>query len=270
MIKDIGVHLTGSDEDEVRLAYAEIIGERFEAHLTGLYAHVMPEVYGVEPGAMVGMEILFESSNARAQETTTRLQARLDRLTMPHDILRFDVFSGTAGSTLAVATRTLDLFLATRPYGDTADEMHMEVSVLFGSGRACLFVPPKGTAPRNFGTVVVGWNGSREAARAVAEAMPFLRQASQVVVVVANEGQEPLPADDIARHLSRHDVATIIRVAEIEDQGAGAVLLSEVRRLGASLLVMGGYGHSRLRELVLGGATRHVLAHADIPVLMAR
>lgn len=270
MIKDIVVHLTGSQEDEVRLAYAETISEQHQAHLTGLYVHRLPEVVGGDPTAMVGMDVWFEQSNAEADETFKRLQGRFDRLGMPHDVRRLDVFSGTAGQALTAEARTADLFIATRPYGDPDDDVHMEVSVLFGSGRACLFVPPKDAAPQNFGTVVVAWNGSREAARAVAEAMPFLKQASQVIVVGVGEGGETELGGDIGRHLSRHGISAVIGTVDIGPDGPGAALLAEVRRVGANLLVMGGYGHSRFREWVLGGATRYVLAHATTPVLMAR
>lgn len=270
LIKDIAVHLTGSEEDEVRLGYAETLSERFQAHLTGLYTHLLPEVVGADPSGMVGLEAWFEESDSQAKQTFERLKGRFDRLGMPHEVRRLDVLSGTAGAALSDEARTVDLFVATRPYGDPADDVHMEVSVLFESGRASLFVPPKAPAPKGFGTVVVAWNGSREAARAVAEAMPLLEQASQVIVVVVREDDGTAPGGDIARHLSRHGIAAVVHATDPGLDGAGAALLGEAHRVGATLLVMGGYGHSRFREWVLGGATRYVLTHADIAVLMAR
>lgn len=268
-MKDIVVHLTGSEEDEVRLAYAETMGERFEAHLTGLYVHMMPELVGTYLGGTVAMDELFEASNARATETLRRLAGRFERLRLPHEVRRLDVLSGTAGQALTAEARTADVFVATRPYGDPADEVHMETAVLFGSGRACLFVPPKGEA-KGFGTILVAWNGSREAARAVAEAMPILKQASQVIVAVVREGEGAAFGGDIARHLSRHGISAVISTVDAAPDGPGKTLLNEVRRVGANLLVMGGYGHSRFLEWVLGGTTRHVLAHADVAVFMAR
>jgi nucleotide-binding universal stress UspA family protein len=269
MIKDIAVHLTGSEEDEVRLAYAESLSERFEAHLTGLYVHKLPEVVGAYPSPIIGTDTWFEDSNALAAETFSRLQRRFDRLNMPHEVRRLDVFSGTAGQALTAEAVTADLFIATRPYGDPVDDVHMEISVLFGSGRACLFVPPRDTAHSLFGTVLVAWNGSREAARAVAEAMPLLKQSGQVVIVAVSEGDQTTSGDDIARHLSRHGIAAVLGAVEMGTGGPGQAVLDEARRVGASLLVMGGYGHSRLLEWALGGATRHVLSQATIPVLMA-
>ncbi len=273
MIKDIVVHLTGSDEDEIRLSYAEFLSERFEAHVRGFYVHRLPELISTSPFAMAGMPAMttfYEEQAAQAGRTLTRLKERFDRLVMPHDVQQVDVYSGTAGKTLALRARTADLFVATRPYGDPADDESTEVEVLFGSGRACLFLPPNAPPPTKLGTVVVAWNGSREAARAVAEALPILKLASQAVVVGITEGEEPSRKSDIARHLSRHGVPVVLGDVDDAPDGIGAALLGEVSRLDADLLVMGGYGHSRLRELVLGGATRFVLVNSTVPVLMAR
>lgn len=271
MIKDILVHFTGSEEDENRLAYAEVISDRFEAHLTGLYVHRLPEVVGADPIAMGVIEEWYRQSNAEALETFSRLQNRFERLNMPHDVLQVDVLTATAGEALTEKARIADLFIATRPYGDPSDSVHVEVSVLFDSGRGCLFVPPKGAAPTRFGTVLIAWNGSRESARAVAEAMPFLKQANQVILIVVRETDGSVEfGGDIARHLSRHGISAVLSTVDAGMDGVGQALLDEVRRVGGDLLVMGGYGHSRFREWVLGGATRHVLTNANIPVFIAR
>lgn len=117
LIKDIMVHLTGSQEDEIRLAYAETLSERFEAHLTGLYVHMLPDVVCADPAGMVGMDVWFEESNVQAKEAYKRLEGRFERFRLPHDVRQLDVFSATAGQALTAA-RTADLFVATRPYGD--------------------------------------------------------------------------------------------------------------------------------------------------------
>ncbi len=269
MIKDIAVHLTGSDEGEVRLAYAEALSERFEAHVTGLYAHFLPEIVGAYPSVVIGMDTWFDESGARAAKTVTRLERRFASLSMPHEVRRLDVLAGTAGQALTAEAVTSDLFVGTRPYGDPLDEVHVELAVLFGAGRACLFVPPKRAASPAFGTVLVAWNGRKESARAVAEAMPVLHQAGQVIIATVSENDETISGDDIARHLSRHGIATVIGTVPPGLEGPGRALLDEAGRVGADLLVMGGYGHSRFMEWMLGGATRYVLSNADIPVLMA-
>jgi len=273
VIKDIVVHLTGSEEDEKRLACAELISERFEAHLRGLYVYVMPELMGSDPVLMAGvpaMTLFYEEASSRAEEGLKRLKERFKLLLMPHDVQQLDVFAGTAGETLALKARTADIFVATRPYGDPADELHVEISVLFNSGRSCLFVPPGRAPAKWFGTIMVAWNGSRESARALAEAMPFLKLATTVSVVTVVEQGDDAKKSDIARHLSRHGVSVVLQDVTAGAEGAGPALLAEASRLGADMLVMGGYGHSRFREWVLGGTTRYVLETADIPVLMAR
>jgi len=146
--------------------------------------------------------------------------------------------------------------------------------VLFKSGRGCLFVPPQEKPKTStYDTIFVGWKPTPEAARAVAESLPFLRKASQVVVGIVEEdgAGEQFGIEsgaDIGRYLSRHDVSAEIRKISGWTY-AGEALLNEAQQTGADLIVMGGYGHSRFAEWVLGGATRHILSNAPIPVLTA-
>ncbi|WP_173088272.1 universal stress protein [Devosia sp. 1635] len=270
MIKNIVVHLTGSDQDQARLGVAESIGNRFDAHLTGLYVHILPETSDLDPIVMAGMEPWFEQSAARADESFKKLKTRFDDLGIPHDVRRLDVSSGAAGQAMAARARVADLFVAARPEEDPAEDVNMEVSVLFGSGRACLFVPQNGRHTNGFNRVTVAWDGSREAVRAITEAMPFLEQASQVIIVSLRQDEDALSAGDLARHLRRHGISAEVRTLDTDTEGSGEALLDEVGRTGANLLVMGGCGHSKFMDWVLGGATRYVLTHADIPVLMAR
>jgi nucleotide-binding universal stress UspA family protein len=275
VIKDIVVHLTGSEEDDTRLAHAETIARTFGAHVTGIYVHSMPELFTIADAtaaAAVADELIKESQQ-RADLTTTRLTTAMDALESEHDLRRFDLYSGTVGDALATVAHTADLFVGTRPYGDPTGQEHVEEQVLFQSGRGCLFVPPQGKPPRQYASILVAWKDSREAARALSEALPLLQQARQVIVALvepqgASERLRIEAGAEIGRHLSRHGVS-----AEIRKIGGwanvGEALLNEASQTGSDMIVMGGYGHSRLREFVLGGATRHVLANSTIPVLMA-
>jgi nucleotide-binding universal stress UspA family protein len=273
MLKDIVVHLTGSSEDPFRIAQAEAIARSFDAHLTGLQVHTLPEIilYSDASGSGFLQDLLAES-HAEAQQVGARLEKAFAALGIPSELRRLDVYPRTSAAALAAESRTADLFVGTRPYGDPTGQQRVEEQVLFNSGRGCLFVPPA-TAPRSFDTILVAWKPTREAARAVAEAMPFLNRAKQVIVALVEEGgageqQGSEPGADIGRHLSRHGVAAEIRkIAGWSN--AGEALLNEAQKTGADLVVMGGYGHSRVREWVLGGATRHLLTHAAVPVLMA-
>ena len=118
--------------------------------------------------------------------------------------------------------------------------------------------------------VLVAWNGTREAARATHDALPFLTHADKVVVLSVNaSGKVHIPGADISTHLARHGVDVEIHNREGNDVSVGDAILNAVSDYGADLLVIGAYGHSRVRELVLGGVTRHLLRHMTIPVLMS-
>ena len=138
----------------------------------------------------------------------------------------------------------------------------------------CLLLPPQWNAPPSFGRVAIGWNGSIEATRAIHGALPFLQSADEVVMVVGGNGtgadeSEAPPGFDPLDYLRHHHVALRSRPIRLSPREAGPALLKTVHDLDADLLVMGSYSHSQLRERILGGATRHVLEHATIPLLMA-
>lgn len=274
MIKDILVHLTGSAEDEVRLAFAEPIARSFTAHLTGMQVHSIPEILGyTDPTGSAFLQTIIEQSNLRATEVGDRLAARFAKFDISSELRRIDVLPGMAARTLAAEVRTADLFIGTRPYGDPTGQVLIEEEVLLGSGRGCLLVPPGGKPPKEYATILVAWNDSRESARAAAEALPFLRKARQVVVAIveergATERQQVEAGADIGRYLSRHEVSAEVRKIGGWDD-AGEAVMNEARQIGADMVVMGGYGHSRFREWVLGGATRLALSKAGVPVLMA-
>jgi nucleotide-binding universal stress UspA family protein len=274
MIKHIVVHLTGSPEDDVRISHAEAIARTFDAHLTGLQAHILPQlVTTADPTSAVVMQEMMTQSEDEAKAINSALKPKIDRLGISSELRQLSYYNFAIGEALAAATRTADLFIGTRPYGDPTGQQRIEETVLFRSGRGCLFAPPQVKAPKSFSTILVAWKETREAARAVAEAMPFLRRAQQVhVAIVEEEGaseQYHLESGaNIGRYLSRHGVSCEVRkIAGWSN--TGDALANEVAQTGTSLVVMGGYGHSRFREWALGGVTRKFLAEATTPVLMA-
>ena len=274
MIKDIVVHLTGSEEDRIRLAYAEPIAAMFDAHLTGLLVHMLPEVIAItDPSGSSFLQTLLEESVERAHKATAALAQTFSSFVVPHDLRRLDVYAATAGKELAAAARTADLFIGTRPYGDPSRQQRIEEAVLFKSGRACLFLPPGGKPGLPLDTIFVAWKNTREAARVVAESIPFLQQAKEVVVGLVEEGGASeqdgiVHGANIARHLSRHGISAELRTIN-GWADAGEAILNEAKRTAADMIVMGGYGHSRYLEWAVGGATRRVLSEAPIPVLIA-
>lgn len=274
MIKDIAVHLTGSEEDKVRLAHAEAIAEMFDAHLTGLQVHMLPEAIAItDPTGSSFLQTLILESEEQARQVAAVLTKALSTTGVPHELRRLVVYPSTVGNVLAAEARTADLFIGTRPYGDPGKQQWIEEAVLFKSGRACLFVPPAGKPSGRLDTVFVAWKNTREAARAIAEAIPFLQQAREVIIGQIEEGGASeqdgvLHGANIARHLSRHGISAELRSIN-GWADVGEAILNEAKRSSADMIVMGGYGHSRYLEWAVGGATRHVLSQAPLPVLIA-
>lgn len=274
MIKDIVVHLTGSPEDAARLAFTKIVAQSLEARVTGLQVHALPDVIAItDPSGSAFLQALLDKSSKAADKVTTSLRSQLAKVGEFTELRRLDVYPGRVGEALAAETRTADLFIGTRPYGDPARQHHVEEAVLFSSGRGCIFVPPGAKLSGKIEAVFVAWKNTREAARAVAEAIPLLQRARLVVIGLVEEGVASerfgeQPGADIGRYLSRHGVLGEVRMVN-GWADAGSAILNEAKAMQADLIVMGGYGHSRFREWALGGATRQVLVKSEVPVLMA-
>jgi nucleotide-binding universal stress UspA family protein len=275
MIKDIAVHLTGSPEDKIRLAHAAMLARALDAHLTGLQVHEMPEVLTItDPSGSSFLQQLIAESVDRAVEVTRKLVPMFEATGINHELRRLDLFPGQVGTGLAGEVRLSDLFVGTRPYGDPLKQQRIEEAVLFESGRPCLFVPPDHAAPARYASILVAWKNAREAAVALAAALPLLRQAETVQVAVIEEGgaseqRREAPDGDIGRYLSRHGITAEIRLIAGWTDVTGAIL-NEAEKCGADLIVLGAYGHSRFREWVLGGVTRDILSRAPVPVFTAR
>lgn len=274
MLKDIVVYLTGGKEDGSRIGHAAALASGYDASLTAVHLNEMPEM--IAPTDYLGagyMQTVMAESQERTKQVHEELRQRLSGLSVPHDLRQIESYPGRIGDALAAEVRTSDLFLGTLPYGDPERSSHIEEAVLFKSGRGCLFVPTDAPIRESYETIFLAWKNARESARAVAEALPFLQRATLVTIgIVEEEGASEQYGEtvgtDIARYLSRHDVKTELRPINGWSD-AGEALLNEAEKTGAQMIVMGGYGHSRFREWVLGGVTRHVMTHARVPVLTA-
>lgn len=277
MIKDVMVHLDGGPEDTVRIAHAEALAARDGAHLKGLYTNRLPD-YGLalpmDAGAAAAQALADAEQETRgAGEAIHRqLQERFSRLTVPNEVRALHQPSGLLASLAAREALCADIFVVTRPYGVSEESGWGDLmrSVLFGSGRALLVVPPRRRPQGPIRTVMVAWQDTREAARALREALPFIEQATRTVLVLVDPDTEDAePEADVVRHLARHTARVeAVRVAAGERTTAEA-LLDEARRASADLVVMGGYGHSRIAEWVMGGVTVDMLFASPYPLLMA-
>jgi len=157
--------------------------------------------------------------------------------------------------------------------GDDRAFRRVTEALILRSGAPCLIVPRTGRSEAPFRRVVLAWNGSREAARAMRDGMPFLRAAANVAVVIGGEEDtrwlDATHAERLSKHLQRHGVEAEIVRADVGGGSAGEVLLAKAADVGADLVIMGAYGHSRAAEAILGGATRTLLSRAASPVLMS-
>jgi nucleotide-binding universal stress UspA family protein len=166
--------------------------------------------------------------------------------------------------------RLFDLIVVGRPvHGATTPTMHTLEAALFETGRPILIAPP--TAPKSLGeTIAIAWNGSTETARTIAFAMPFLKQAKKVVVVTIEDAMVPGPTGaEVATHLSRNGIDASAVDSAAGKRSLGEAMLDESVKQGADMVVKGAYTNSRLRQMIFGGATSHILAYTEIPVFMA-
>jgi nucleotide-binding universal stress UspA family protein len=186
------------------------------------------------------------------------------------------VIEAFSDDALAVNGRYADLLVVGQadPDDPAGSRNDLPEAMAFATGRPILVVPQIGAQPTVGKTVLLCWNASRESARAAADALPFLRAADKVIVLIVDpeisaDGHGEEPGADVALWLARHGVNITVQRDVAADARIGEIILSRAADYGADLIVMGIYGHSRLREMVLGGVSRTLLASMTVPVLMS-
>lgn len=275
--KTILVHLPESRRAGRLLSSAILLARRFEAHLIGL--SVLPPAI-VEPaltpgGGTVVIETHREAFAQEIERMKIAFLAATREASLSAEWVSADADPWPVWTRVADYGRAIDLIVAAMPEpGARSSSMtDAPVDLVLKCGRPVVLIPSAGAAATIGSRILVAWNNRREAARAAFDALPLLKTAEAVTVLSigpeGDEGAEEVPAADLCTALARHKVKCEAVEADASEQGVGAALLASAREARADLLVMGCYGHSRLRELVLGGATRHVLGNATIPVLMA-
>ena len=275
MIKDAIVNLTVGASRDVAADYAISLATAFGAHLSGIgfaYEVVVPgTVFGG-----VGADLIQAQRETSLQVTRTAVEsfeAAVRRTGVSAETHVLEASTATAADTFGRLARRFDLAIVAQaePDGSPSRELIIE-AVLFESGRPVLIVPYIQEEGLKLDRVMVCWDGSRNAARAVGDAMPFLARAKavEVVVVTGDAGKsDEIPGADIAHHLARHRLQVELRRIVAEDLDVANTILSHAADAGTDFIVMGGYGHSRLREFVLGGATRGILQSMTVPTLMS-
>ncbi len=278
--KDVLVIVTEAQLDEPALALAEaLVGQCAECNLGAAFLTPLPdEPLAYEPTVVAGVWAeLLGRARQEAEAERKKVEARLKGSSaLDVDFRNAEALSRDLGRVAAVHARYADVAIMTRPSDGPGGDLREEIveGVLFHSGRPALIAPP-GWAGRGIGKrVVVAWDASREATRALSEAKSLLDAAEKISVVTVDAkpkmfGHGDQPGAQIAAHLSRRGLPAEVRNVDSMGRSPSAAILEEAKALNADLIVMGGYAHSRLRDLVFGGATRELLRTADIPLLMA-
>jgi nucleotide-binding universal stress UspA family protein len=275
--KTVLVHLDTSVRAHPRLETALQLARRFDAHVIGLFALYEPDVRSFT--VMAGIAGFYEQHSAMRREQ----RAAMERLF--HAELKRAGVNGqwiearqSAIQSVPHFARCADLVIAGQD--DPADPDayvgdHFPETLVLSSGRPVMLLPYTGFFPSVGKHPMIAWDGSREAARAVHDALRLLKTAERVSIVSIDTGHEAargerIPGADLALCIARHGVKAAVSSSGAENQAsAGEILLSRAADLGADLVVMGAYGHARWKELVLGGATRTFLASMTVPVLMS-
>jgi nucleotide-binding universal stress UspA family protein len=273
MVKDIVVNLTGSTPQEFAGDYAISLATLFDAHVAGvgfIYEPVIPDsVMGGIPTDLI--EAQREENAKAAKAATSRFEAAANQAGLSAELRILDASVAGAADLFGRIARRFDLAVVgqARPREGASEELLIE-GALFESGRPIVVVPYVQTQGVTLERVLVCWDGSRPATRAIADAMPFLRRAKTIdIVAVSGErgkGSE-LVGTNMARHLARHGLKVELKRVSAVD--VPAAIQAQVAETRADFMVMGGYGHSRLREFILGGVTRTILTSSTIPVLMS-
>ena len=278
--------LTGRKSDEAVFATSGATAKRFKAHVDAVFLRTdpreaIPYLGEGMSGALVEEfiqraeeENVSQSHKARAAFDAWRGR---DSITLAESPTGADTatcswreITGSADRNIEACGRLADLVVAARnaAEGTVENEVAFEAALMH-SGRPLLLAAP--TPPATLGDrVLIAWNGSAEAARAVGAALPFLKSAVAVTAITANEEGKPVTTGDaLSRYLAWHGIAVQARSVAQDGRNIGELLLDAAAKDNADMLVMGAYSHSRLREYVLGGATRHILDEGNIPVFMA-
>lgn len=270
--KDILVHVDSSPHCKTRLALAAKLAQAQDAHLIALNVRtrpVLPQFITAQYGSQI--EKIRDDFNAEAARDA---RAAFDAIQPAHGVTtEWRDVDGKLVDSVSLHARYADVTVIGQSESDEGERPLPDALVL-DVGRPVLVVPYAGRFETVGERVVVAWNGSREATRAVHDALPILTKAKLVHVIAVNPsggmaGHGDVPGADICLHLSRHGVNAVCEHIKSEDLNVGEMLLSRAADEDADLIVMGAYGRSRLRELVLGGATRHLLRHMTVPVLMS-
>lgn len=270
------LHLNGGERDAANLQYAVALAEEHKAHLVALRT-ITPfyPTIGAFGDAAVGViaelqERYRASERAAAEQFRAEAEKAASNAGVPLEWREEEDF---ADDILPVHARYADVTVLGQPERGEIEPTHsaeLPANIVMGSGRPVIAVPYAGSFAKPPRHVLIAWNGAREATRAVHDALPILKRANKVSILSVNpKDGKHLAGADIAAHLARHGCKAEASRTVATDISVADAILSDASDIGADFLVMGAYGHSRLREWALGGATKDVLNTMTVPVLFS-
>ncbi len=285
-IKTLLAPVSAADVSRSTLDVAFKIARRFGAHIDVL--HVRPDPRGLVPYTGEGMdgsmiEEIMDVTEREGGERAAQTKTLFDAFTAENSIevttepaageavtMSWQTEIGREDETVALRGRLYDLIVVGRPLKDAAlpSPITLEAALL-DTGRPIVVAPPE--PPAVLGqSIAIAWEGSPEATRAIADAMPILEQAETITILAPSVGQvAPIEPAEMVRQLGWHGVAARVQPFDAVVTELGAAFLEQAASAGADMLIKGAYSQSRLRQLILGGRTRHILANTTIPVLLA-
>lgn len=275
-LRDIVLHMTAGDPGlaEARIAYATALAAKHKASLVGLFTRPsFPLAYHYISGTIVREYV--ETVGLQAEAAKKAFEAARRELGIDGAWIETE---GGASSTVHSHARVADLLVLMPPSVNSDDpvigqEYGSELlphDLILDLGRPVILLPRKAAPAPSTDRVLVGWNGSKEAARAVHDALPILQRAGSVTVMSAGKSRHRGGSGDtLVQHLARHGVRAQLKTAAAGDAEAGDLLLQTASSERADLIVMGAYGYARWREVVFGGATETVLEQAAVPIFFS-
>ena len=274
--KNLLVHVDDDPASGPRLETAAALARTYDAHLTCLYVALEPNWPGYVRHQMPPEVLAVQERQLkeRSEAMEARVVAFVEKQGLNADFRSEKAHGPNLPNIVAMHARYADLAVLGQADPEETQDDDMPAQVLLAAGRPAIVVPYIGARETLGERVMVAWDAGREAARAVNDALPILERAGTVEVLTVNpqrawgrHGQEP--GADIALQLARHGVKVDVQHAISDGMDAADTILSRLADRSSDLLVMGAYGHARLRELFLGGVTEGILRHMTVPVFMS-
>jgi nucleotide-binding universal stress UspA family protein len=275
MIKDVVVNLTGGETRDVAAGYAISMAKAYGAHVVGVAFVFEPVI----PGSLLGgiptdlIEVQRDENARAAKAAVASFEAGARAAGVSAETRLLDASVAGASDLFGRIARRFDIAVVgqAKPEQGVSEELLIE-GALFGSGRPVVVVPQTQVEPLKLDTVMICWDGSRPAARAIGDAIPLLARAKAIeIVAVTGERDKSgeITGANMKRHLARHEIEVEIKRIAAGNADVQSAILKHAVDNRADFIVMGGYGHSRLREFILGGVTRSILNAMPVPVLMS-